>query len=406
MGDLPALDPVAVDRDDGRFRLAGFCRAGYERVWDAFVENFVSRGEVGAAATLCHHGKIVAELWGGVADLESGAPWRRDTLVVAFSCTKAATALCLHLLHRRHRLDLDAPIAGLWPEFAAGGKGAATARMILDHTLGLPAIRGPLKADCLLDHPYMAERLAAEEPFWEPGSRTGYHAVTMGFLAAELVRRADGRSLGAFFAQEIARPLGLDLWIGLPREHDGRAARVIQHRPSAADRARQFAVAARQPGTIQNLLVFNHGDWASRGVNTPAGRRAEIGAAGGCMNATGLASLYAALIPDGPLGFDGRELAAFAQASSRADLDATLLQPTCFGPGFMLRMDNRTGDRGDSFLIDDGAFGHVGAGGSVGFADPRRGLSFAYVMNRMGPGFLLNERGQTLVDAAYACVAI
>jgi CubicO group peptidase (beta-lactamase class C family) len=398
-----ACKTVNFIRDAGDARIEGFCMKGFEPVANAFVENFLARGEVGAAVCLFHRGEAVVDLWGGLADAETGRAWTRDTIVIAFSCTKAATALCLHLLEHRNRLDLDMPIADVWSEFAAQGKDCATVRMILDHTLGLPAIRQPLKADCLLDHAYMAALLAAEEPFWEPGSRTGYHAVTMGYIAAEIVKRVDGRSLGAFFAEEIAKPLAIEFWIGLPEEQEERAARVVHHRSSASPT--RFSAAAREPGTIQNLLVFNHGDWASRGVNTRAGRAAEIGAAGGCTNARSLARLYAALRPSGPLGFGKQVLAEFAQASSACHIDATLLQPVRFGPGFMLRMDNRGHDRGDSFLIDHGAFGHVGAGGSVGFVDPHREFSFAYLMNRMGPGFLLNERGQRLVDAAYASMS-
>jgi CubicO group peptidase (beta-lactamase class C family) len=397
-----AFNAVNFIHGAGHARIEGFCKKGFEPVANAFVENFLARGEIGAAVCLFHRGEAVVDLWGGLADPETGRAWTRDAIVIAFSCTKAATALCLHLLEHWNRLDLDMPIAELWPEFAARGKDRATVRMILDHTLGLPAIRQPLKADCLLDHAYMAALLAAEEPFWEPGSRTGYHAVTMGFLAAEIVKRVDGRSLGAFFAQEIAQPLNLEFWLGLPEEHDQRAARIVHHRSTGSPN--RFSAAAREPGTIQNLLAFNHGDWAHRGVNTRAGRAAEIGAAGGCTNAQSLAKLYAALRPGGPLGFSERALAGFAQASSAGHVDATLLQPVRFGPGFMLRMDNRSYDGGDSFLIDYGAFGHVGAGGSVGFLDPHREFSFAYLMNRMGPGFLLNERGQGLVDAAYASI--
>jgi CubicO group peptidase (beta-lactamase class C family) len=353
-----AFNAVDFIHGAGDARIEGFCLKGFEPVANAFVENFLARGEVGAAVCLLRRGEIVLDLWGGLADAETGKSWTRDTIAIAFSCTKAATALCLHLLEHRNRLDLGMPIADLWPEFAARGKGGATVRMILDHTLGLPAIRQPLKADCLLDHAYMAARLAAEEPFWEPGSRTGYHAVTMGYVAAEIVKRIDGRSLGAFFAEEIAKPLALEFWIGLPEKQEERAARIIHHRSSASPT--RFSAAAREPGTIQNLLVFNHGDWASRSVNTRAGRAAEIGAAGGCTNAQSLARLYAALWPSGPLGFGKQVLAGFAQASSACHIDATLLQPVRFGPGFMLQMDNKRHDRGDSFLVDDGAFERVG----------------------------------------------
>jgi CubicO group peptidase (beta-lactamase class C family) len=167
------INPINFVHDCGAFRVEGFCGEGYERVANVFVENFLTRREIGAAACLFHNGRAALDLWGGLADVEEGRIWSRDTLVTVFSCTNAATSLCLHLLESRNRLDLDMPIAELWPEFAAHGKGSATVRMILDHTLGLPAIRRPLKADCLLDHEYMT-LLAAE-----PGSRTGYHALNM-----------------------------------------------------------------------------------------------------------------------------------------------------------------------------------------------------------------------------------
>jgi CubicO group peptidase (beta-lactamase class C family) len=267
-------------------------------------------------------------------------------------------------------------------------------------------LRPQLKADCITDAGYMIDHLAAETPFWEPGTRTGYHPLTMGFLAAEVVRRVDGRSLGRFFADEIAGPLGLDFWIGLPEEHEARVAPVIIHRPPRDAQTTPFLLAAREPGSIANLFVFNSGDFAIRGVNTRAGHAAEIGAAGGITNARGLAGLYAALVPDGPLGFSADTLAGFAEASSATHLDATLLQPMRFGPGFMLRMDNRRRPQpADSLVIGHRAFGHVGAGGSVGFADPAAGIAFGYAMTRMGPGLLLNPRGQSLVDAAYAALA-
>ncbi|MGR3781018.1 MAG: serine hydrolase domain-containing protein [Albimonas sp.] len=386
-------------------RIEGHCAPGFEPVREAFARNFVEGGEVGASVCVTHRGETVVDLWGGLADPATGRAWERDTICVVFSCTKAATALTAHRLVEQGVLDLDAPAADLWPEFAAAGKGGATLRMMLDHTVGLPALREPLKPDCLLDPGYMVERLAAEAPFWTPSERTGYHALTYGFLIGEMIRRATGRSLGQVFAREIAGPLGLDFHIGLPASEEPRVAPMILFRPPKDAPETAFSREAKTPGTIPNLFLFNHGTWASGGVNTPEGRAAEIGAASGVANARALAGMFAPLASEvGPRLLRPETAAGFAQASSATHLDATLKIPTRFGPGFMLAMDNRA--RGlDSLVLGPRAFGHVGAGGSLGFADPDLGLSFGYAMTKMGPGLLLNPRGQSLADAARACAA-
>ena len=386
----------------GQSRITGTCTPAFTPVADAFAANFVDGQEIGASVCVFYRGERVVNLWGGIADPHTGAGWDEDTVCIIWSATKPATALCIHLLAERGLLDLDAPIAEVWPEYAAESKGGTTTRMVLDHTAGVPVVSAPLKLDCLLDPAYMAEKIAAQRPFWEPGSRTAYHPLSGGFILAEILRRVDGRELGRFFAEEIARPLGLDFWIGLPEEEQHRAAPITSYRPPRDEPPGSFLLAARQLGSIQNLFLFNHGDWKAKRVNTPAGRAAVIGAASGTTNAAGLAGLYAALRPDGPLGLSAQRLRSFSEASSATHLDGMLLQPTRFGPGFMLRMDNRAHGRGDSLLIGPRAFGHVGAGGSVGFNDPDAELAFAYTMNRQGPGFLLNHRGQSLVDAAYA----
>lgn len=398
-------DARAVRHEIPGGEISGQCAPAFDEVGTTFRRNFEALGELGAAVSVSVDGETVVDLAGGVADPATGRAWTPETLVVVFSCTKAATALTAHLLADRGLLDLDAPIAAVWPEFAAAGKQAATVRMALDHTLGLPALRAPLKVDCLLDPAYMAGMLAAEAPFWEPGARSGYHALTYGFILGEIVRRVAGRSLGRVFDAEIARPLGLDFWIGLPEREEPRVAPVGLFRPDPAAPPTPFAAAAKTRGTIANLFVFNHGDWMTRGVNSRAGRAAEIGAAGGVGNARALAGLFQALsspAASGPLGFSADALAGFSQAAAATHLDATLLQPMRFGPGFMLSIDNRRRPGGgDSVILGPRAFGHVGAGGSLGFADPDAGLAFGYAMNRQGPGLLLNDRGQGLVDAVY-----
>ena len=404
MGDHRAVAAGAEDVLASAGSCQGFAAADFQRVADAFASNFDARGEQGASVCIYRAGRLVVDMWGGMVDAAAGSAWQPETVSLVFSATKAATALCIHLLADRGEVDIDRPVAAYWPEFAQNGKAHTSIRMVLDHTAGLPALRDEMKADCLTDHDYMVRMIGRAAPEWEPGSRTAYHPLIGGFILAEIVRRVDGRSLGMFFADEIARPLDLDFWIGLPEAEEARVAPILSYRSPKDARPTRFSQAVREAGTLQNLFFFNHGDWQTRGMNTRVGRASEIGAAGGITNASSLARLYAALVPDGPLGLSEETLAGFSQASSATHLDGMLLQPTRFGPGFMLRMDNRSNGRGNSLLIGPQAFGHVGAGGSVGFYDPDARLAFAYTMNRMGPGFLVNERGQSLIDAAYECI--
>lgn len=388
----------------------GTCRPGFERVAEAFEKNLKEKGEIGASVCLTVGGETVVDLWGGVADPKTSATWTRDTVSIVFSCTKGATALCAHVLASRGALDLDAPVAELWPEFAQHGKERVTTRMMLDHSSAVPAVRARVKDDGPYDWAYMTERLAAEVPFWEPGTRNGYHGFTFGWTVGEMVRRASGKSLGTFFREEIAGPLGLDFWIGLPEEIEPRVAPIVAHVYKAADAVTPFMRdLATNKESVAALFYFNNGAWRSGGANTRAGHAAEIGAANGITNARGLAGMYAPLANGGGDLVDATTLARMGEVSMATHDDATLRIPTRFALGFMKSMDNRRrsmaaklwGEDCDSVIMSSAAFGHVGAGGSLGFADPVAGLSFGYTMNRMGPGLLMNERGQALVDAAY-----
>lgn len=388
----------------------GVCRSGFERVAEAFEANLKHKGEIGASVCLTVGGETVVDLWGGVADPKTQAPWTRDTVSIVFSCTKGATALCAHVLASRGLLDLDAPVAELWPEFAQHGKERVTTRMMLDHSSAVPAVRAKVKDDGPYDWAYMTERLAAEVPFWEPGTRNGYHGFTFGWTVGEMARRASDKSLGAFFREEIAGPLGLDFWIGLPEEIEPRVAPIVAHVYKAADAVTPFMRdLATNKESVAALFYFNNGAWRLGGANTRAGHAAEIGAANGITNARGLAGMYAPLANGGGDLVDATTLARMGEVSMATHDDATLRIPTRFALGFMKSMDNRKrslaaklwGEDCDSVILGSAAFGHVGAGGSLGFADPVAGLSFGYTMNRMGPGLLMNERGQSLVDAAY-----
>ena len=393
----------------------GICKPGFERVAEAFQENFDAKGEVGASVCLTVGGETVVDLWGGTADQKTGAPWAKDTVSIVFSCTKGATAICAHVLASRGKLDLDAPVAELWPEFAKNGKEHATTRMMLDHSVGLPALRAKVKDNGPYEWDYMTGLLAEEAPFWEPGTRNGYHGFTFGWTVGEMVRRAAGVSLGTFFQNEIAKPLGLDFWIGLPEAIEPRVAPIIPfiYKPEQAKTPFMIDLATRKESPAA-LFFFNVGAWRTGGANTRAGRAAEIGAANGVTNARGLAGMYAplanrGLMRGGAALVDGKTLARMGEVSMATHDDATLRIPTRFALGFMKSMDNRKRSVGaklfgpdvDSVIMGSAAFGHVGAGGSLGFADPAAGLSFGYTMNKMGPGLLLNDRGQALVDAAY-----
>ena len=388
----------------------GTCKPGFERVAEAFAKNFDSKGEVGASVCLTVKGETVVDLWGGVADQKTGTPWTTDTVGIVFSCTKGATALCAHILASRGKLDLDAPVTELWPEFAKHGKEHVTTRMMLDHSAGVPALRAKVKDSGPYEWDYMTGLLADEAPFWPPGTRNGYHGFTFGWTVGEMVRRASGVSLGTFFRTEVAEPLGLDFWIGLPEEIEPRVAPIIPYVYKANEAKTPFMIdLGTKRDSVASLFFFNVGAWRTGGANTRAGHAAEIGAANGITNARGLTGMYAPLANGGSPLVDPTTLARMAEVSMATHDDATLRIPTRFALGFMKSMDNRKRSLGaklfgpdvDSVIMSSAAFGHVGAGGSLGFADPAAGLSFGYTMNRMGPGLLMNERGQALVDAAY-----
>lgn len=397
----------AVSRELSGGRIEGVCHPAFAGVLEAFAHNFEARGEVGAAVCVTVSGETMVDLWGGIADPETGRAWTADTVTTVFSSTKGATALCAHVLAARGALDIDAPMATYWPAFAEAGKAEATTRMALDHSLGLPVLRERMKPGAIYDWDYMVERLAAEAPFWTPGVRHGYHALTFGWTVGEVVRRIAGTSLGRFFREAIAEPLGLDFWIGLPEEIEPRVAPIIIHRPGKNDPLPRFTeVGLADRGSIPGLFLFNSGDLLAGGVNSRAAHAAEVPGANGITHGRGLAGMYAPLAcgggRDGVRLVDADTLARMAQVSSASHEDATLLMPTRFALGFMKSMDNRRfGSLPGSVILGERAFGHVGAGGSIGFADPAARLSFGYVMNRMGAGVLLNERGQALVDAAY-----
>lgn len=380
---------------------------------EEFQRNFDDRGEIGASLCVSVNGETVADLWGGIADPAKGDAWQRDTVSIIFSCTKAATALCAHILIERGLLNPAAPVSDYWPEFAQNGKENTTVQMMLNHESAVPAFRDPIKAGGFNDWDYMIGRIEAEEAHWQPGTRNGYHMVSFGWTVGELVRRVSGKSLGEFFRDEVAVPLNLDYWIGLPDDAKPHIAPIIPHMPRPEDMVTEFAQKLMtEPTSIQALSFINTGGWSP---NDPAAHAAQIGGAGGISNARSQVAMYEVLANaksqkgsyNGVTLLSADYIDKMRHVSTATQIDATLLAPTRFASGFMKSMDNRAHKGGEhmSCIIGEGAFGHVGAGGSIGFADPDHGLAFSYTMNKMGAGLLMNERGQSLIDATYEILA-
>jgi CubicO group peptidase (beta-lactamase class C family) len=385
-----------------RTTIHGFCDAAFERVRAEFTANFQDRGEVGASLAIFLDGKLMVDLWGGIADTATGRLWEEDTMAVVFSATKGMAATCLHMLADRGLLDFDEPVARYWPEFAANGKAGITVAMALSHQAGLPLFQANLPVGVFNGFDLLVERLAAEAPVWEPGTTHGYHAVTIGLIEGELVRRITGRTIGAFLRDEVAGPLGADIWIGLPESEEHRVATLYLGAPDPQSPLQQKL--ASDPHWIGRKLASNTGDDLTY-VNDRIRHAAEIPASGGIASARGLARLYAPLSRDGAVD-DVRllrpsSLHVMREVRSASDCDQILRIPTTFTLGFSKSWGSRRLGLGQHVILGRDAFGTPGLGGSIGFADSDARMSFGYVMNKHGSGVGLNDRGQTLIDAAY-----
>jgi CubicO group peptidase (beta-lactamase class C family) len=343
-------------------------------------------------------GRVVVDLCGGWADPGRALPWRPDTLVNVFSVGKGLIAACAARLTGQGRLDPDAAVASYWPEFGAAGKDAITVRQLLSHQAGLPAVRRRLPPGSMLDWPVMTATLAAEEPWWEPGTGHGYHVNTFGFLAGEVIRRVAGTTVGTLLRREVAGPLGADVHIGLPAAQDSRVAPFAWPRPPPAE----VEPAGLEPAQLmEHNAYFNPGGLSGAGViNSPAWRAAELPSTNAHGSARGVARVYAALAAGGSL--DGVAIAgpaALAGATTEQVYgpDLVLHRPSRFGLGFQLTQPERPLGPGPA------AFGHFGAGGSLGFGDPDSGVAFGYVMNQMGPRWQ-NPRTRALIGALSLCL--
>jgi len=405
--------------------IEGHVAEGFEPVRLAFERNFAEHSEAGAACAVTVDGNLVVDIWGGSADPETGQPWTRDTIVNVFSTTKGMAALCAHILAERGILDYDAPVSEYWHEFGKAGKQNLPVRFLLTHQAGLPVVDEALPDNASLDWDLMVSALERQEPVWTPGEKQGYHAVTFGWLVGEVVRRASGaRSLGAFFADEVAGPLGIDFFIGTPESEDHRVARLVRNQPQANVRAADSSAASKPappdedaqraamrarvqammaPDSILRRSLGYASPPLAPSNNDPRWRRAEIPGANGHGNARALARVYGALARGGEI--DGTRLLSpetirrSAQEQVQSP-DEVLLMVTRRALGYMLPVPGTPDRRGPN------AFGHAGAGGSIGFADPDRGLGFGYTMNKMWSGGFMqpDPRAQGLVGAVNACL--
>lgn len=371
--------------------IRGTVEAGYEPVREAFERNFVENGDIGAGFCLYVDGAKVVDLTGGVRDTD-GTAYDDTTLQLVFSSTKGVTATCAHLLAQRGELDLDAPVADYWPEFSAAGKADIPVRWLLSHQAGLVDVDRAMTVEEALDWTTICDALADSPPLWEPGTGYGYHAVTYGWLVGEVVRRVAGVDFGEFVRREISEPLGLDLWVGLPDGEQHRVSPLINSGMPGLPAAEPAGDADSQtdaPSLVGMLdMLLGEGNLLGRALTAPGGaftddqvwnearvRSAQIPAANGVTNAASLARMYAALVSevDGVrlLDADTLERAIAPQVSGPSTVP---LLDIPFALGFMTHSPL-------SPLLNGRSFGHYGAGGSLGFADPDRRVAGAYVMN-------------------------
>ncbi len=374
--------------------IDGFTTAKFDALKTAFAANFEAGNDVGASVAVIHQGEVVVDLWGGHTDESKTAEWQRDTLVNVWSSTKTMTALCMLLLVDRGLLDVDAPVAKYWPEFEANGKGNVLVRHIMSHTAGLPGWDEPIDASVLYDWDRTCALLAAQATWWEPGDGSGYHAISQGYLCGEVVRRITGKTLGDFFAAEVAGPLGADFHIGTNAAQDHRVISVIPPTSGSID-------SMLPPDALIARRALGNPVMAAETSFTIPWRRAEIPAAGGHGNARSLA------IAQSPVSHGG---SAFGQQLLKPETIDVIFREQCNGTDRVLLMPFRHG-------IGYGLPGEMmpvpsqkvcfwaGWGGSLVINDVENGFTFTYAMNRMLDGTSGDLRGAGLLFALYGALA-
>ena len=385
--------------------MLGYCHEDFSEVKRIFNNNFDKYKEIGSSLCVIVDGEIVVDIWAGHKNKDKTKDWSEDTLSVAFSSTKAALALCAHILIERGELNLKERVTKYWPEYGKNGKEETTIEMILNHSAGLPALRTKVKKDGFLDWDYMVKLIENEKPFWKPGKETGYHMMTTGWLIGEVIRRVTGKSLGEFFNNELREPYGLNYWIGLPEAENERVAEIVPFVPSSNDKPSDFATAFRNNSkSMQRLSLTNTGYYDYNAKET---YRAELGAIGGIADARSLAKLLTPLAQNNGKLLSKNTIKKLSKSNIKTPVDNMLLFPTNFSNGFMLNMDNRANFKGEggSFIIGPNAFGHVGYGGSSAtFVDPNSKISFGYLTNKLGGEYLINNRAQSLINSTYKCL--
>ncbi|WP_397378783.1 serine hydrolase domain-containing protein [Pseudomonas sp.] len=380
-------------------QIQGYFDLKFEALRDALAALFDDPQERGMALCVQIGGETVVDLWAGVADKEGQYAWHSDTILNLFSCTKTFTAVTALQLVGEGKLELDAPVARYWPEFAANGKEKITLRHLLSHQAGLPALRQMLPAEALYDWPTMTCALAAEQPWWALGEGHGYAPITYGWLVGEVLRRVEGRGPGESIVARTATPLGLDFHVGLTDEDFERVAIISRGKGNFGDAAAQrlLKTMMSEPAAM-STRAFTNPPSIMTSTNKPEWRRMQQPAANGHGNARSLAGFYTGLL-DGRL-LESELLNELTREHAQGE-DKTLLTQTRFGLGCMLDQPDVANA---TYGMGPRAFGHPGAGGSIGFADPERDVAFGFVTNNLGPFVLMDPRAQKLARLLADCL--
>ena len=374
--------------------IHGTCDERFEGVRTAFASNFSNLGDVGACVSATIDGETMVDLWGGTCSTDAGADqtWQHDTIINVWSSTKTMSFLVILMLADRGMLDLDAPVADVWPEFAANGKAAITTKHLLSHAAGLSGFERPTTSDELYDWDLICSRLTAQAPWWEPGTASGYHAVTQGYLLGEVARRVSGRTIGTFLADEVTGPLGADFHVGTAAEHDGRVAHVIPPTTGLGGDASPDSIAMRTFTTLQLDAAASH---------TIPWRRAEIPAAGGHGNARAIARVMSILANEGTLDgvtYLSSDMCNRIFEEQQNGTDLVLGIPLRLGLGFGLPSEQMP-------LPNPRCCYWGGWGGSIVIVDMENRMSYSYVMNEMRDGTTGDLRGAGPLFALYGALA-
>ncbi len=390
-----------------RIRIEGHVSAGFDAVRDAFAENFSRRHELGGACCVYHRGEKVVDLWGGVRNKSTGEPWQEGTMVLVHSATKGLAAMTLAVAHSRGWLDYEQRVCRYWPEFAQHGKETITVRQLLAHQAGLFAFDEPVDRSVVADLDRLAVILARQKPAWEPGTRQAYHAISLGFYESELLRRVDPhhRSLGQFFQDEIASPLGLDFYIRLPESiPNSRLATLAKPSPVAmllGFPIRLTLASLNRRSNIYRALIVNPGSEVVHDEQRIYARNLEVPSGGGVGTARAIAHAYSVFATG------GRELqlrpetlhalSAPAIPATHGFYDECMMGDVRFSLGFMKPSPSWP-------FGNEGSFGSPGSGGSLGFADPKAGIGYAYVTSQMGTTLTGDPRDLALRNAVYSII--